>query len=653
MEPVSNPPPNKSSSLAKKKRKRKVLRYFNVDRLGDLKLFDYFFWRNIWRKVQWADDADLLFHVLEDHIHWPSVNKKCVNKIPGVTLLSTKQQHAYVFRKWKQIHGEEIEELNFPETYILPREFSRYVAAHRDHPNWVYLTKQNTGSQGTGIVLVTNPSQVQLTGEDLIVQRYISNPYLVRGLKHDMRIYVLLTSIEPLRAYIHREGLVRFCTDQYEQPTNSNKIKGTVHLTNYSLNKNSKEYQFSDSLYPIPADSPDFSSKQTLTAYLASLPPDTAANFWENLVSLVSSSLVSLQPFLQYYLRCAYPKGDHGKMFHIIGYDVMMDDEEKLWLIELNANPSLNVQFEGNDEVKLKVKEKDGTKGAIEVPRPGSRDKNKAVQPNNGKAVPGGKQVRGGSVARQPQPAANLKKASSITQPSKPTRNSSKSKDPAKPPASPAKKVIIPKIEKQPSIVEVEEDFEEDDEGSSSKKPNADSSHTSEYLLPNLNSLIKRYSDFKTATIEKNDARLRPADLDPFCLVDLHVKASIYEDAISIMFPSTAGGTENRYEQIVPGGVFDQLQGQYSLMSRALRLFFSLSEPIFKPGLTLTKFMRIRDRVGGLQKADVEIAYQRRAYGGGLGFEGFLDILSALAEKKYGADNPENWNRLLNEAGAG
>lgn len=56
-----------------------------------------------------------------------------------------------------------------------------------------------------------------------------------------MRIYVAITSINPLRIYIYDEGLVRFATCKYEQPHSDTKKNRYMHLTNYSINKFNKK----------------------------------------------------------------------------------------------------------------------------------------------------------------------------------------------------------------------------------------------------------------------------------------------------------------------------------------------------------------------------------------------------------------------------
>ncbi len=54
----------------------------------------------------------------------------------------------------------------------------------------------------------TKPDQVPLD-DDLVVSQYISNPLLIEGYKFDLRLYVAVTSYDPLVVYLYEEGLTR------------------------------------------------------------------------------------------------------------------------------------------------------------------------------------------------------------------------------------------------------------------------------------------------------------------------------------------------------------------------------------------------------------------------------------------------------------
>ena len=66
---------------------------------------------------------------------------------------------------------------------------------------------------------------------------------MIDGLKFDLRIYVLLYGVNPLRVYIFDDGLARFATTPYEAPAGRNMNNMFMHLTNYAINKNSSNYQ--------------------------------------------------------------------------------------------------------------------------------------------------------------------------------------------------------------------------------------------------------------------------------------------------------------------------------------------------------------------------------------------------------------------------
>ncbi len=72
------------------------------------------------------------------------------------------------------------------------------------------------------------------------VQRYIRNPLLIDGLKFDIRIYILLTSLDPLKLYMYDDGLVRIATEKYTEDAESI-YDSCIHVTNFAVNKKNTE----------------------------------------------------------------------------------------------------------------------------------------------------------------------------------------------------------------------------------------------------------------------------------------------------------------------------------------------------------------------------------------------------------------------------
>jgi len=109
--------------------------------------------------------------------------------------------------------------------------------------NWknIYIMKPSASSCGRGIKIVGKRTQVGKR-HGYIVSKYLSKPHLIRGYKYDLRVYVLVTSFEPLTIYMFKEGLVRLATVPYTTSKNSLNQR-FVHLTNYSVNKKAETYQ--------------------------------------------------------------------------------------------------------------------------------------------------------------------------------------------------------------------------------------------------------------------------------------------------------------------------------------------------------------------------------------------------------------------------
>ena len=176
--------------------------------------------------------------------------------------------------------------------------------------------------------------------EEFILQEYIDNPLLIDHKKFDLRIYLTIVGVEPMVGYIGREGMVRICTEAYEKPNRENRDNTFIHLSNYSINKESED--FNKDLIG--------GSKRTLSSLFTEMGEEDASMMSATIDEVVSKTIHALKPFIsnlcESYLAGSLDKVLSANLFQMIGFDILVDEEGKAWLLEINNNPSLNILFE-------------------------------------------------------------------------------------------------------------------------------------------------------------------------------------------------------------------------------------------------------------------------------------------------------------------
>ncbi|GMR57308.1 hypothetical protein PMAYCL1PPCAC_27503, partial [Pristionchus mayeri] len=241
-----------------------------------------------------------------------------------------------------------------PEFYVTPRDMDRLTRAMEDRRSRStstldssFIVKPVSGSRGNGIFLANKPSDIPLCSP-LLVSRYISAPLTVNDHKFDLRVYVAVTSFYPLIAYVYTEGLTRLASSKYNR--NAKEDDEFVHLTNYSVNKNSKNFVRNETL-----EAEDYGHKWTLGALLRHLEERGVDGrlLMLRIEDLVTKSLLAVQSTVS--AACRTTVMHPSVCFELFGFDVLIDENLKPWLLEVNLSPSLTCDAPLDSLVKTKL----------------------------------------------------------------------------------------------------------------------------------------------------------------------------------------------------------------------------------------------------------------------------------------------------------
>ncbi|CAH8862198.1 unnamed protein product [Trichobilharzia szidati] len=205
-------------------------------------------------------------------------------------------------------------EYNFmPNTWVLPQEYGYFQSyakkLYRQGANTCFIQKPANGAMGHGIRLYRNANQVPSNINDnitCVIQEYIDNPLLIDGYKCDLRVYVLITSCDPLRIFMYNDGLVRLGAEKYVKPNEPDGDSVYRHLTNYAVNKHHAEYNRS-------ADEMS-GSKRSFTFfnnYIRDVKQCNPLDIWHKIRDLIVKTIAIALPHLLHSYRMCRHKSNH------------------------------------------------------------------------------------------------------------------------------------------------------------------------------------------------------------------------------------------------------------------------------------------------------------------------------------------------------
>lgn len=132
-----------------------------------------------------------------------------------------------------------------------------------------------------------------------------------------------------------------------------------MHLTNYAINKKSKNFQQNDG-----DDGGSTGNKRSLSWFLSYVEeehgPKERRKLWIKLMGLCSKLLLTVQPTLEAEYAGVFPRdltgGQMGcRCFEVLGIDVMLDSKRKPYLIEVNHLPSFTCDSPLDEDIKRRL----------------------------------------------------------------------------------------------------------------------------------------------------------------------------------------------------------------------------------------------------------------------------------------------------------
>ena len=267
-----------------------------------------------------------------------------------------------------------------PPTFILPTDGPDFENEYKKNKKALWIVKPVNLSRGRGIHLLKGESEfknlykrsTQLNTPQYLISKYIDKPHLLNNKKYDLRIYVLVASFTPLRIYLYNNGLVRFATEDYTKGDLDNVY---IHLTNYSINKNNLKYKSNNNIKQqqcefFPREETvgteaeagmegdidivegeengedntpdDDSNKWSFIEYRNYFKKIGKGNImdmiWVQIEAIVIKTIISVS---KEYYKNIYPSKINNS-FELYGFDIIIDQNFRAWLLEVNVNPSLH-----------------------------------------------------------------------------------------------------------------------------------------------------------------------------------------------------------------------------------------------------------------------------------------------------------------------
>ncbi|CAI2375948.1 unnamed protein product [Moneuplotes crassus] len=267
-------------------------------------------------------------------------------KLEGNFHLSNKNSLTDNLTNYYKATDEDVTE-NIPLTFLVSggskdssfsnfREyFSKISLQDTEENHWICKPGENS-NRGQHICVLDDLSMIEDyvnmgVRDCYIIQKYISNPLLINKRKFDIRCFSLLTSINGQNhAFFYQDGYLRTASKEYSPDDLDDKF---VHLTNDAIQKKSEDYGKYESSNKLSFQDFEKYLEQNYPEQNEEGPGCFYTHIYPQIKKLVRDTFLASEGKIN-------PK-KRSNCFELFGYDFMVTEDFKVYLIEVNTNPCL------------------------------------------------------------------------------------------------------------------------------------------------------------------------------------------------------------------------------------------------------------------------------------------------------------------------
>lgn len=318
--------------------KKKIKNSIYIKRIANSIFFDAFDELKF-KRLESPSEAELFFYDglyrINKYLHIdPSLY---VSKIPGFyeichKLFAFERFNSYLtnFKFFPTTFLHSTQNLKMPD----------FISKMTDHTTLIF--KPNLTYGGKGIILFQGKEKLKNaldknTLPNGIFQEYIQ-PKLINNHKFSVRLYLMITCLDPLSLFLYKEAACYFCAEEYKMPNQDNLTDLCSHLSCFSLNRQNERAdistlvrKYSDAILSITSDI----ERKEIWEKMKKLSTHAILALHMDMLRMAEEACIKNDESFETQEKIPYQK----RFFHLLSLDVVIDSNLNPLLFDISDNP--------------------------------------------------------------------------------------------------------------------------------------------------------------------------------------------------------------------------------------------------------------------------------------------------------------------------